>query len=480
MTPNTDGQRGNVRHDRIRLLLVALAYLLGFWMAFGMVVVPRIIDSAYHHASVSWLNEIFHGRTARHPVDHYQHMWQELWRGITEIGAVTAVALAMAARVASTPRFFQQYVGEATPGALGAIRMLTCGSLLLVTLLDDPAHVAVLPSELRSPMGIMDVLYRLPIGFDRFVADRGGLGALESLTTLILFLGMIGWRTRIVIPLGALCYLLLGGIDRQYSHFYHQGLLPLYLMAVLSWTPCGDGWSVDRLWNALRGRAAPEANGTSPVYGWSRYACWVVVALSYTAAGLSKLRVGGLLWWNGAHIRQSLYADTLQPGYYGRFHTQLSLQFTQAPDSLFAVLGLITLLAELLFALVLFSRLARVILPLLMIMVHIGIFFLQNVWFLDLILLQFVFFDLERLPGTSGKWLASVHGRMEVLYDGLCPLCRRTVRVFRCVDLLNRLEFIDFRVLDLARYNRSRGVNVPPGALAVSYTHLTLPTICSV
>jgi hypothetical protein len=118
--------------------------------------------------------------------------------------------------------------------------------------------VAVLSPELRSSMGVIDFLYRLPIGFDQFVANGSALRGFPSVTLVVLFLGMIGWLTRLVVPLGGLCYFLLGGVNRQYTHLYHQGLVPLYLMAVLSFTPCGDGWSVDRLWNIFRDRPKPK------------------------------------------------------------------------------------------------------------------------------------------------------------------------------------------------------------------------------
>ena len=59
-----------------------------------------------------------------------------------------------------------------------------------------------------------------------------------------------------------------------------------------------------------------------------------------------------------------------------------------------------------------------------------------------------------------GDWLARKHGRFHVLYDGLCPLCCRTVRLLTGFDLFTRLEFLDFRRLDLNEYNRSHRFNL--------------------
>ena len=52
-------------------------------------------------------------------------------------------------------------------------------------------------------------MYALPFGFDRLVASEAGLHVFQLLTEWLLFLGMIGWGTRLVIPLGAVCFFLL-------------------------------------------------------------------------------------------------------------------------------------------------------------------------------------------------------------------------------------------------------------------------------
>jgi predicted DCC family thiol-disulfide oxidoreductase YuxK len=82
------------------------------------------------------------------------------------------------------------------------------------------------------------------------------------------------------------------------------------------------------------------------------------------------------------------------------------------------------------------------------------------VLFVDLILLQLLFFDFTWMRKTVGDWLASKRGRLHILYDGLCPLCCRTVRLLTGFDLFSRLECLDFRRLDLNEYNRRHGLNL--------------------
>jgi predicted DCC family thiol-disulfide oxidoreductase YuxK len=437
--------------DHIRLLLVLMGLSL-MWIVFAKLMVPPVIESVYRGESWPFLNRMILGQ-AEFSVSHYLQKWDR----VIITGLLSGLGFYLIVLVIGNPAFIRRMVGEATPGSLGAIRMLTCSILLLMTLWEDLGSIAWLPVEVRHPRGMLGYLYTLPIGFERLVTSEMSLRAFQLLTELLLFLGLVGWRTRVVIPLGTFCYFLLLGILIDYSFFWHQNLVPFYVMIVLSFTPCGDGWSVDRLWKIYQGRAVPDAGRTSPVYGWSRYACWTMIALPYVTNGLSKLLGGGLLWWNPTNMRTNLYVDTLNPREYD---WALSLHLTHAPDIFFSLMGLFALFSETFFGLVLFSRVARWIFPVAAIMMHIGIFLLQRILFLDLILLQLVFFDFTPIRKAIGGWLAGKRGRLQVLYDGLCPLCGRTVRLLACFDLFTRLEFLDFRRLDLNEYNRSHMLNL--------------------
>ncbi|MCP2728969.1 hypothetical protein [Limnofasciculus baicalensis] len=303
--------------------------------------------------------------------------------------------------VTTSPAFFRRYVGEATPESLGAIRIITCAIQVLMTLwLEDLPSSALLPIEIRHSMGAMSYFYNIP-GFESFARSQSELQIFEWITALILFLGMIGWKTRIVIPLGAFCYIILGGIVRQYTWFYHTGLIPVYVMVVLSLTPCADGLSVDRLWNVYRGKTVPVSDEASAIYGWSRYACWVIVALSYVAAGLSKIYKSGFFWWDPANMKGIILSSTLDPV---QANWEVALKLIHAPDILFAFLGITGMYGEIAVGLVLFSKIARQILPICMVMLHLGILFLQDILFFDLIVLQLIFYDFTEIRQGIKRW----------------------------------------------------------------------------
>src|SRR5262245_2360249 len=140
-----------------------------------------------------------------------------------------------------TPR-----LAVATAADLGAIRILVCSILLLGVLSENLAGTANLPSELRIPMGVMHNFAVIP-GFEGILGNQKALLLLQICTVVSLILSTIGYRTRLVLPIAAFCYLVFGGILRQYTHFFHQGLVPFYILTILCFTPCGDALALDRV-----------------------------------------------------------------------------------------------------------------------------------------------------------------------------------------------------------------------------------------
>src|SRR5438309_11972692 len=101
--------------SRIRLLLVLIVISMGLWVVFAKLVVPAVIESAYHGQSWSALNRMIRGQAA-HPVSEYLQDWDTVtFPGLLGLGFGLIVL------VISSPAFFQRMVGAATPGSLGAI-----------------------------------------------------------------------------------------------------------------------------------------------------------------------------------------------------------------------------------------------------------------------------------------------------------------------------------------------------------------------
>src|SRR5262245_3646292 len=146
---------------RVRRWLRFTVISLSLWIVFAKLVVPSIIQSAYHGESWSFFNRMISGQTV-HPVSEYIGDWDR----VTLPGLLVILGFCLIVLVLSSPVFFLRMVGPATPGSLGAIRMWTCLILLLAMLIEDLPSIALLPSELRQAHGLMTYLYTL-LGFDR-------------------------------------------------------------------------------------------------------------------------------------------------------------------------------------------------------------------------------------------------------------------------------------------------------------------------
>jgi predicted DCC family thiol-disulfide oxidoreductase YuxK len=431
-------------------LLVAGAVL---WAVFAWGVMPRLITSAYADQGLSFLTKAM-GDKANHSLDHYLNKWNKAGLGLLGawLGAGGVVLL-------TTSRWFARHVVRtATPGTLGAMRMLICLILAWVTWWMRLVEMTGLPDSQRISMGVMDFFYAL--GWGQVVHSVVAVQTLKWLCIALCFLGAAGYRTRIVLPLLAILYLPLAGITRSFFWFNHCGILPWYCLIVLCSTRCADGWSVDRLLRIWRGQPVPAAYVATTYYGWARLFVWLCVCIPYMLAGLSKLYWASPLWWTGNNMQAILFADGLRPG-----GETWAMHLLWLPGWFFTLMGIGTIICEVGFITVPFWRLSRYMLPAAMFSMHIGIWTVMGINFYDLLFIQAMFYDWSPLVRWVGKKLEAMRGTIIVLFDGNCSLCQRAVRTLGPMNLFRRLNFIDFRTADLAALGRAKGVELDASRL---------------
>jgi hypothetical protein len=277
---------------------------------------------------------------------------------------------------------------------LAVVRILVFSILLINLLWEDLPSLSHLPPELRIDMGVMSWLHRLP-GWSSLYTSPGLLWSLKVLTVVALFCAVLGFKTRASVPVATVLALICGGMLREYSHLFHTMVVPLQLGLVLSFFPCGDALSVDH-WSTQRFSA--EAGR----YVAGRRLCWTLVAVTYLCAGLSKLANGGLFWWHGENLKTMVLTNNFSTM---QFDWGLQDLFVSLPVPFYGAMGLATLAIEILFPLVLFFRRARLVLPILAALMHLGILFSQGILFFDLILLQAIFYDVlpARFAGRADE-----------------------------------------------------------------------------
>jgi len=293
-------------------------------------------------------------------------------------------------KVVSRPSFATRFVGNASAFDLGAMRAIICGALAAMAYCEQIGAVSWLPFSSRYSVGIMSWLYAAPLGINWLTQHHAAMVTLKIVTVVALLLAAAGYRSRVTLALGTLLYLLLGGIVRSYLTFTHNGIIPLFLVTVLNFTPCADGFSLDRRRRIHYGISVASQDELSARYGWARFALWCTLATCYLMAGMSKLRFGGWMWWDGVNIQSMIFKTGFKPYADSFIHVD---RWSWAPTWSFSCIGIYTLVTELGMVLTPFSRRARRVWPVMAILMHLGIRLLQTIAFWDLILLQAIFID---------------------------------------------------------------------------------------
>jgi hypothetical protein len=185
-------------------------------------------------------------------------------------------------------RFWFKPVG---PLNLGLCRVLFFGAFFLFYLPQDVRAWAEVSDSFWMPIDLFKILH-VP------VLSGGLLAAIQGVWKVSLALSCLGLFTRpstvTSFVLGA--YLL--GIPNNFGKTHHFDALVVIIFGIMALSHCGDGCSLDQLIRQARQRNTlsvhqPRMSGE---YTWPVRAVWVMFALIFFAAGLSKLRHSGLEW----------------------------------------------------------------------------------------------------------------------------------------------------------------------------------------
>ena len=263
------------------------------------------------------------------------------------------------------------------------------------------SDIAGLPPGLfaLAPEGVVERFVYPLFGWTSYPESVVALQTLRVATGAFLGLAALGLGTPLVLPSAAVLYLVFEGIARSYSHLFHTGLVPVYLLLLLAFFPSGDGFAE----RTRRTKRLPDA----PVYGWCLYLLWVVLSLGYLMAGLNKLRVDGLAWAHPSNLRSIVATDGLSPM---QFDFDLGLTLLDLPSWVWWSMGIATLVVEVGYPLVLWSQRARLVFPIAAAGLHLSIVLFQNILFLDLIVLQLIVCGTARHRSLTG----CVDGRTDV------------------------------------------------------------------
>src|SRR5688572_17520843 len=140
-SPTAAGAKGLRRRWGRTHFLAILAAGAVLWAVFAWAVMPRLISSAYDGHGVSFLVKALEHKS-NYSVDHYLNKWNKLAAALLAGWLVAGGVVLL-----TTSRWFARHVaGVATPGTLGAMRMLVCLILAWVTFWMRLVETSTLPT----------------------------------------------------------------------------------------------------------------------------------------------------------------------------------------------------------------------------------------------------------------------------------------------------------------------------------------------
>lgn len=253
--------------------------------------------------------------------------------------------------------------------ALAVNRAAFCAFVLLQMLLTDFAAFGHLPTTIMRPTGAMQLL-SWPI-YDAVITPRG-MVILKAMLAVSLLAASLGLITSISTKSAALLFLFYEGLVRSFGLFNHDEMIGVYILVVLAFTPCGDGFSLDRMW----ARVKPRRPGFA--YGYPILLMRILVAWSYFSSALIKLRVTGFRYFSADNLPVISIWHSLD----NLHESQHKLAFW-LPNirGITGAILIVILLWELLFPLAIFSKIARrIILPFGLVF-HLSTIFFMNISF---------------------------------------------------------------------------------------------------
>ncbi len=254
------------------------------------------------------------------------------------------------------------------------------------------AHVqqATVGADLWEPVAVVRVLL-LPFG---------GWGAGPPSADFLLGLYVVAFAAGVLATVGLLARpamlvavaanLALVGHYHSYGEYHHHEALMMITLGVLALSPCARAWSMDA---ALRRRrapgAAPEAD-LDPLARWPLRLVQWTMALTYFSAALSKLKVGGLAWFNGYTMTYHFANAGLRRG------ADAAVWMATLPPEVHLVPAALTFAFELLFFVAILKPRTAWVFVLVGVGFHLSVYATMQIAFFQTILLYCVFVEALR------------------------------------------------------------------------------------
>jgi len=186
-------------------------------------------------------------------------------------------------------RWSRFWFTPSSPVDLGVGRLFYFAGVFVMYANEDFSAWGGVSNAFWLPLPLFTVLHLTPLAPDV-------LGVLQVVWRAALLLSAVGLFTRASMVVSSLLGVYLLGLPHNFGQTYHFDAVLVLAMFILACSRAADACSIDML---LRGHRPPT---WSAEYTWPIRAIWVAVSLVFFAAGLAKLRYGGLAWITSSNM----------------------------------------------------------------------------------------------------------------------------------------------------------------------------------
>lgn len=301
-------------------------------------------------------------------------------------------------------------------------------------------RVAMVAPQFWAPIGLVQAL-----GMAQ--PSLATMQWMATASTMLLLAAGLGLGARVALAVLFPLLLVQEALLNSLGKVSHGTIPLLYAVLFFALAPCDRGFGLGAVFRraraAARGEFAPEVNRQSAYARWPLELLFIQLAAFYFLAGRSKVRVVGLRWADGYTLQFYLLALGMPAGYWLASHLWLC-----------TALSVLVLVFELGFPLGIVFRRLR---PLIFgggVLFHLGnvVFLGPTFWMVAALYLLYV--PWARLGTAVARWTGLARRRLDVVYDGGCPLCLRSMSVIRDLDMARTVRFVDLAVRDLAAHPR--------------------------
>lgn len=289
---------------------------------------------------------------------------------------------------------------------------------------------------------------------------------------------MVGWRTSWVKWL-----VLIGHISYDYRNpnmTYGVDAIAACLLLILCFAPIGRAMSLDRV-RAVRAAKRTDLAAYPPAFTspWA-FACTrlmqVQMAVLFFFSATDKLR--GDDWWDGDAVWQVFVSNDY---YNGALLNLFASQYWLVNVATYS-----TVLIEIAFPFLIWQRRSRPYALAAAIFLHLQFALLMSLYYFSFVMIMgHMSFVRPEWLSRLGAWWKRKIGAMEMIYDGHCGFCKRSMAWFLAFDGLRQIQIRDYRanpspIVSDERMNKALYLVLPdgralPGFEAYRYVVLRVP-----